>query len=68
MTDDSIDTVAMLIYTAFLLSAGGIVGVLASNRITNASWYSEAIEAGVAEYVVDKKTGETTFVWKEPKE
>jgi hypothetical protein len=48
--------------------AGAFFGIGITHVVTFRDARQEAIEAGVAEWVVNPKTGETAFTYKKPKE
>jgi len=53
---------------------GIVIGIVIGFAVTSMFWFSEtnfykakAVELQVAEWVLDAKTGKTTFTWKETK-
>lgn len=51
---------------AFGLFVGFVFGALAAFVATDNSWEYSATKAGVARWVVDERTGETSFEWIQP--
>lgn len=56
--------VSVLVFSIFTFAIGLAIGLQGGDGIGAGRVSRQAIEAGVAEYVVDGKTGETRFVFK----
>lgn len=63
MTHD--DQIGCVFLIAIVVAAFG--GALAWSRVLNYEWEQSAIEAGVAEWRTDPRTGKQWFEWKQPK-
>lgn len=50
-----------------MIGLAGGVGLCQLNMTDDHIWQSQAVAHGAAEWVVDQKTGNTTFKWKEKK-
>jgi len=50
------------------LLIGLVLGLSICHSMKRSRYAEDAIKAGVAEYQVNRQTGETKFVWIEPKE
>ena len=66
MNSDTRDAINLAGAVALLIgvAVGTAVGATLGWRVTTAEMRREAVEAGVAEWVVDPKTGATTFQYK----
>ena len=60
---DTRDKILLSIVVAMIFMVLFWLGILLGHSVAEATVRSEAIEAGVARYTVDPKTGETTFEW-----
>ncbi len=59
------DSFAMLaLFFVFFFVMGAAVGCAIGDAVQTTMGREAAIEAGVAEYTIDPKTGETSFVYK----
>jgi hypothetical protein len=58
--NDAGDRLAIMVLIVLFFGLGGALGIGIGSHLVN----REAIKAGVAEWQVNPKTGETKFVWK----
>lgn len=62
------EAIAFAIFCILLIAFGVLVGGALGSHWCGTGWQEAATGAGVAEWRVDSKTGETEFVWKKCQE